>query len=152
MFGQRLKERRTRSGISDAEGFIAMNRLLASIAIAASLGSCSYNQPPQGQSVAGASGRQCFTAGQVNSFHPIDRNTVLVRTGASTYYQLDILGTCPEINWTARVGIRATGGSWICRGQDAELIVPNPGRGFDRCPVLGVRLLTPDEAKAARAR
>lgn len=129
-----------------------MNRFLALAAVAGTVSACTANQAPSGQAAAGMSGRQCFTAGQVNSFHPIDRDTILVRTGASTYYQLDILGTCPDINWSARVGIRSTGGSWICRGQDAEIIVPNPGRGFDRCPVLGVRLLTPEEAKAARAK
>jgi hypothetical protein len=130
-----------------------MNRTLLLAAAAAALASCTYNQPQPGQRLADASGRQCFTAGQVNGFHAIDRNTVLVRTGGSTYYRLDILGTCPEIDWTTRVGIRSTGGgSWICRGQDAELVVPTPGRGFDTCPVLGVRLLTAEEAKAARAR
>jgi hypothetical protein len=128
-----------------------MNRTIALLA-AMALASCTANQAPRAQSTAGTSGRQCFTAGQVNSFHPIDRNTILVRTGASTFYQLDLLGTCPEINWAAQVGIRSTGGSWICRGHDAEIIVPNPGRSFDRCPVLGVRLLSPEEAKAARAR
>lgn len=130
-----------------------MNRFLALTALAAAVSACTANPAPDAQAAAGTSGRQCFTAGQVNSFHPIDQNTILVRTGASTYYQLDILGTCPEINWTARVGIRSTGGgSWICRGQDAEIIVPNPNRGFDRCPVLGVRLLDPEEAKAALAK
>lgn len=128
-----------------------MTRIIALLA-ALALASCTANQAPQAQAAAGSSGRQCFTAAQVNSFHPIDRNTILVRIGASTYYQLDILGTCPDIDWSNRIGIRSTGGgSWVCRGQDAELIVPSP-TGFDRCPVLGVRLLTPDEAKAARAR
>ena len=130
-----------------------MNRFLALAAVAATISGCTANHASGAQAAAGRSGRQCFTAGQVNSFHPIDQNTILVRTGSSTYYRLDILGTCPEIDWTARVGIRSTGGgSWICRGQDAEIVVPNPNRGFDRCPVLGVQLLTPEEAKAALAK
>jgi len=130
-----------------------MNRFLGLAAVAATICACTATQAPTVQTSADTSGRQCFMAGQVNSFHAIDQDTVLVRTGASTYYQLDILGTCPEINWTSRVGIRSTGGgSWICRGQDAEIIVPNPNRGFDRCPVLGVRLLNSDEAKAALAK
>jgi len=130
-----------------------MNHILALAAVAATISGCTANPAPDAQAAAGTSGRQCFTAGQVNSFYAVDQDTVLVRTGASTYYQLDILGTCTEINWTSRVGIRSTGGgSWICRGQDAEIIVPNPNRGADRCPVLGVRLLTPEEAKAALAK
>lgn len=128
-----------------------MNRTFALLA-ALTLTCCTANQAPGGQAAAGTSGRQCFLASKVNSFHPIDRNTVLVRAGASTYYQLDILGTCPDIDWSNRIGIRTTGGgSWVCRGQDAELLVPNPNRAFDRCPVLGVRLLTAEEAKAALA-
>ena len=97
-------------------------------------------------------GRQCFLASQVNSFHPVDRDTVIVRVGASRNYQLEILGTCPDINWATRVGIRTTGGgSWICHGLDAELVVPGPS-GFDRCPVLGVQAISPEAAKAARQR
>ena len=119
------------------------------IAIAAALASaCTADQP---RTVAGGPGRQCFTASQVNDFHAIDRDTVLVTIGSNRTYMLDILGTCPEIDWSFRVGIRSTGGSnWICQGQDAELIVPSPS-GVQRCPVLGVRPLTPDEARAARA-
>lgn len=128
-----------------------MSRILC-LAALLSVSACTANQAPRAQA-ASTSGRQCFTAGQVNSFHPLDRETVLMRTGASTYYQLDILGTCPDINWTSRIGIRSTGGgSWICQGQDAELLVPNPARGFDRCPVLGVRKLTAEETKAALAK
>lgn len=128
-----------------------MHRILALAAVTVTVAACTPNQAPGGQVAAGTSGRQCFLASQVNSFHPIDRDTVLVRAGASTYYQLDILGTCLDIDWSNRIGIRSTGGgSWVCRGQDAELLVPSPS-GFDRCPVLGVRLLTPEEAKAALA-
>jgi hypothetical protein len=106
-----------------------------------------------GQTAQGAApaGRQCFHASTVNSFHAVDRDTVLVTVGVNRVYQLDILGTCPEIDWTQRIGLRSTGGSdWICQGLDAELLVPRPGMGFDRCPVLGVRPLTPEEAQAAR--
>ena len=128
-----------------------MHRNIVVAAVMLAVTACTPTQAPGGQAAAGTSGRQCFLASQVNSFHPIDRDTVLVRTGASTYYQLDILGNCPDIDWSNRIGIRSTGGgSWVCRGQDAELIVPSP-TGFDRCPVLGVRLLTAEEAKAARA-
>jgi hypothetical protein len=128
-----------------------MHRNIVVAAVMLAVTACTPTQAPGGQAAAGTSGRQCFLASQVNSFHPIDRDTVLVRTGASTYYQLDILGTCPDFDWSNRIGIRSTGGgSWVCRGQDAELIVPSP-TGFDRCPVLGVRLLTAEEAKAARA-
>ena len=124
--------------------------LLAICAAAATLTvACTANQPGQAQSAANA-GRRCFLPQQVNGFDALDRDTVLVTIGARTTYQLDILGTCPEINWSNQIGIRSTGGgSWICEGMDAELLVPSPS-GLQRCPVLGVKQLTPDEAKAAR--
>ena len=97
-------------------------------------------------------GRQCFNVAQVNGFHAIDRDTVQVTVGARTIYQLEIVGVCPDVDWSLRVGLRSTSGSsWVCSGLDAELIVPSPS-GVQRCPVTGVRLLTPEEVEASRAR
>ena len=76
----------------------------------------------------------------------------MVTVGANRNYLLDILGTCPDIDWSLRIGLRSTSGSnWVCQGQDAELLVPGSTM-IDRCPVLGVRALTLDEARALRAR
>lgn len=123
---------------------------VAALSIAA-LSACAGN-PPGPARTADNTDRQCFLASQVNGFHAVDRDTVIVRVGASRNYQLEILGTCPDINWSSRVGIRSTGGgSWICRGMDAELVVP-AATGFDRCPVLSVQAISREAAKAARQR
>ena len=128
-----------------------MHRILPIAVAAISLASCTSNPSPQ-SGAAAASDRQCFVASSVSGFHALDRDTVLVTVGANRTYQLDILGTCQDIDWSNRIGIRSTSGSsWVCRGQDAELIVPGPA-GVDRCPVLGVRLLSPEEVRAARRR
>jgi hypothetical protein len=129
---------------------INMRIICTGIAASALVASCAPNRPGQAQS-APSSGRKCFTASQVNGFHALDRDTVLVTVGARTTYQLEILGTCPDIDWSNRIGIRARGGSWICEGLDAELLVPGPS-GMQRCPVLGVTQLSPEAAKAARQR
>ena len=127
-----------------------MHRILALFAAVASIAACTASQPPRAQSAA-ASGRQCFNAATVNSFHAVDRNRVIVTVGANRNYLLDVLGTCPDINWSFRVGLRSIGGSnWVCQGQDAEFFVPGP-TGIDRCPVLGVRALTPDQARSLKA-
>ena len=126
-----------------------MHRILA-LTFAMAATACTPSQPPQAQSATG-SGRQCFNASTVNGFHAIDRDRVIVTVGANRNYLLDVLGTCPDINWSFRVGLRSTGGSnWVCQGQDAEFFVPGP-TGLDRCPVLGVRALTLEEAKALKA-
>ena len=135
-----------RTGIAKGAGFAGIAGATAALA------ACMVNQPPA-QRAAAMDTRQCFHAGQVNGFHAIGRDTVNVHVGASRVYQLEILGTCPDVNWSSRIGVRATGGgSWVCRGFDAELLVPRPGGGFDRCPVTSVRQLSPAEIEAARAR
>ena len=94
---------------------------------------------------------QCFNASSVNSFHALGDNAVIVTVGANRYYKLDIVGVCPNIDWTQRVGLRTTGGSsWICEGNDAEFVVPS-STGTQRCPVTGVHPVSPEEAKAAMA-
>ena len=98
------------------------------------------------------SGRQCFRAAQVNDFQGLDNDTVHVTAGARDFYELELAGSCPDIDWSQRIGIRATGGSsWVCRGFDAELLVPGP-MGLDRCPVRSVRRISPEEARMARER
>lgn len=120
-----------------------------SVSAAILVAACTASPPGQAQNAAN-SGRRCFLPQQVNGFDALDRDTVLVTVGVRTTYQLDILGTCPEIDWSNRIGIRSTGGgSWICEGLDAELLVPST-TGLERCPVLGVTQLSPEAAKAAR--
>jgi hypothetical protein len=93
-------------------------------------------QPPANPAM--AQGRQCFLANQVNSFTPTKAGFVDVRAGASRYFRLDLGGGCPNVDWSMRVGIRSVGGgSWVCEGYDAELIVPDPS-GAERCPISKV--------------
>ena len=107
------------------------------------------SQPPR--EAAADSARQCFNARNVYNFHAVDDRTVLVEVGRNRMYELQIVGVCPEIDWTQKLAIRTTGGSsWICRGLDAELVVPSPS-GVERCPVVGTRELSPAEVQAYRA-
>ncbi|HKC02100.1 MAG TPA: DUF6491 family protein [Sphingomicrobium sp.] len=99
-----------------------------------------------------AGSRQCFNASSVNSFNAISDNAVIVTVGVNRYYQLDIVGTCPDIDWLLRVALRSTSGSsFVCEGLDAEFLVPSPS-GLQRCPVVGVHPISPEAAKAAMAR
>lgn len=129
---------------------VSRSALMAILVLAAA--GCARTAEEEGTASA-AGARECFAASQVNGFTAIDRDTVHVRVGTRRVYELEIVGVCPEIDWTQRIGIRTTaGGSWICQGLDAELLVPGIGGGVDRCPVTGVRRLGPEEVEAARAR
>jgi hypothetical protein len=91
--------------------------------------------------------RQCFWANQVNNFAAESDEVVNVRVGVKDIYRMELFGTCHEIDWSQRIGIRSRGGSTICSGLDAELIVPS-SIGPQRCTVRNVRKLTPEEVAA----
>ena len=102
------------------------------------------------QAAARPSGRQCFLPRQVNGFNALDDDTVYVSVGANDYYELELFGPCPDVDWEETIAIRSTGGStWVCQGLDAELIVPSP-LGAQRCPVSRVRKLADAEIRAWR--
>jgi hypothetical protein len=123
----------------------------AALAAAATLAACAPTGESGGGTSAAASGRACFLPSQVNGYNPIDRDTVNVEIAPRRIYQLELLGTCPDVDFSTRIGIRSTHGtSWICQGLDAELIVPGP-TGLDRCPVTSVRMLSEAEIAALRA-
>ncbi len=122
--------------------------ILSCIGATAALAGCAAQ--PQGPA-AGASGRQCFHAGSVNDFDARGNDVIDVRSGANRYFRLQLFPGCPNTNWTRQVALRTTSGSsWICQGMDAELIVPEPGIGPQRCLVTSVRRLSDAEVAALR--
>jgi len=122
---------------------------LLSLFGSAALAACAGQQAatPSAQ----ASGRQCFLPSEVNSFNATKDGNVDVQVGASRYYHLTLGGGCPNnINFATSVGIRATGGgSFVCEGMDAELIVPDPS-GTQRCPITAVHAISKDQYLANR--
>jgi len=123
--------------------------LLLSLPVAVAIASCS-SQPPAGPAGSLASSGQCFLANQVNGFSPSPNGYVDVRVGASRYYRLELGGGCPNVNWSMSVGIRSVGGgSFICQGYDAELVVPDPS-GTQRCPISSIMPITREQYLASR--
>lgn len=96
-------------------------------------------------------GRQCFWARNVTNFNAVDDRTVNIRVGVRDVYRMELLGPCPDIDWTQTIGIVSRGGSWICSGLDAEIVTPSP-IGRQRCAVRDIRKLTPEEAAALPAK
>jgi hypothetical protein len=123
---------------------------LFSLGAAAALAGCAQQLAPA--QAAAPSGRECFHARNVNSFSPRGDEVVDVRVGARRYYRLQLAGVCPNVNWSTRVALVSRGSSWICQGLDAELIVPHPGLGPQRCLVSSVRRLSDAEVQALRRR
>ncbi len=124
---------------------------LAMIALTAVAMSACTNNPAPGAGP-GQSNRACFLASAVNSFNANADGTVDVQAGANQYFRLTTDGTCPNIDWSTRVGIQSTsGGDFVCNGYDARFVVPDPGMGADRCNITAIAPLTKEQYLAARA-
>lgn len=113
-------------------------------------GCAAAGDPETDGATAAAEGRQCFRAAQVNGFSAGDDDTAFVTVGTRDVYRLKVSGICHNIDWAQRIAIRSmNGSSFVCRGHDAELIVPGP-TGPDRCLVTEVMKLSEAETKAYR--
>ena len=116
----------------------------------ASLGACTNVAEPGSVSAQGA-GRECFLPRQANGFTPVGNDRVLVDAGPSRVFELELTGTCLDVDWSNRIGIRSRGGgSFVCQGFDAELLVPGPTGRIQQCPVTAVRRLSDEEVQARR--
>ena len=123
------------------------------ILLAVLLGACSSQPGAMGPMGAAAAGRQCFFAGQVNGYSSAGEGAVNLQVGAGRFFRLDLGGYCPNVDRFQSIAVRTTGGgSWICEGLDAELIVPDPVAGPQRCHVTAVRPISRAEYLASRRR
>ena len=93
---------------------------------------------------------QCFWARNVNSFAAPDDHTVYIRVGVRDVYRLDLMISCPDVDWNQRVALESShgaGGS-ICNALDAEIVSHATGLGRQRCPVKTLTKLTPEQVAA----
>ena len=122
---------------------------IAAMALVACAGLCVVATLPVAPSKAQPA-RQCFSANSVRGFETLPGGLILLRAGGNRTFALQTLGDCPDINWAHGVGIRTFGGgSWICSGLDAQLIVTSP-IGAQFCAVRDVRWISREEARALR--
>jgi hypothetical protein len=97
-----------------------------------------------------ASKNQCFWSRNVTSFASPDDHTVYIRVNVRDVYRLDLMISCPDVDWNQRVALvsnRGAGGS-ICSPLDAEIVSHATGIGRQRCPVKAITKLTPEEVAA----
>lgn len=93
--------------------------------------------------------RQCFFAGNVNSYREAGPEAVNLRVGASQVWRLELFGNCPDIRWSfGRIALQQRGGgSSICGGMQVDVLTNDAGR-VRRCPVRTVRRLSEGEVAA----
>ena len=131
----------------------ASRSLLAILGAAAALAGagCAMSDGP-GQN-ASAAPRQCFFVDQVNGFAAPSDRVVNLRVGVNDVYRAEIFGPCANVDWSQRIAIQARGGgSSVCSGHDADLIVPSSSGSPQRCMLRSVRRLSEAEVAGLSGR
>jgi hypothetical protein len=91
----------------------------------------------------------CFFQRDVLGFSAPDDHTVYLRVGPSDYYRLDLMGTCPNLNWSQGLFLRnRSGGPTVCSPMDADVMVRLRGAIPDDCPVSAIHKLSKPETLA----
>lgn len=91
--------------------------------------------------------KQCFNVNSITNYAAVDTKTVNLKVGVSDYFQVTMLGVCPDINWSQKVGFESTAGTQVCDGLDLTVHVPGP-TGPQECAADQIRKLTPEEVAA----
>ena len=99
---------------------------------------------------AGNGTKSCFYSRELQSWSEAGENTVNLRIGVNDFYQLKLLGSCPDLKFAETIGLETHGGNFICSGLDVTLIVPREVTHTvpDRCMGTSLRKLTPAEVAA----
>lgn len=92
---------------------------------------------------------RCFLASNARSFRSVNATTVHLRVGRNDFYRLDLIGPCPDIDFSLRLGLQTRGSSQVCTGSGlGTSIVVRGSRGPTRCQVRQITALTPEEVAA----
>ena len=92
--------------------------------------------------------RACFYSEDIQNWRQVDDHTVNILAGGKQVFQLDLLGSCPDLRSATSIGVEThPGGGFVCDGLDINLITPSPV-GPRSCPVTRMRKLTAEEVAA----
>lgn len=114
--------------------------------------SCAPTTGPEGAETRPTSARQCFSIQQVTNFRQGRPDQIFLRVGHSDIYELNGAGGCSSVNFANRVAIVpdmvGSGGSRLCSGDWARVVVPGAASPADTCRVRISRKLTAEEIAA----
>lgn len=128
---------------------------IATAATLAAIAGCAETADPEssGSQAAARTPPRCFHVSNARNFRSVNATTVHLRVGRRDFYRLDLLGPCPDLDFSLRLGLQTRGGSQICTGSGlGTSIVVRGARGPQRCSIRQITALTPEEVAAMSAR
>jgi hypothetical protein len=91
---------------------------------------------------------QCILRSNIDGFRAADDRTVYLSAGVRDVYRLDLMSACPGITFKEDIGFEDRPASaWICSPLEATIVFRDVGVP-QRCPVIGIHHLTPEEYAA----
>jgi len=90
--------------------------------------------------------RACFQVNDVAGWKEGEKHAFNLRTFRGDVYTSRMMGVCPEIDWTQKLAIKTRTSSFICEGDDAEVIVPHSTFGPQSCNIDQIRKMSKEEA------
>lgn len=97
--------------------------------------------------------RQCFSTVQVRNFRTANAQTVYLKVGHDTVYELNTAGACTDVDGAYQLAIVSEdGGSRLCSGDWATIVVPGSARPVQQCRVRISKVLSDAEVAALPAR
>ena len=94
-----------------------------------------------------AAAKSCFWPQSVSGYRTLNDRVVNVRVGVKDVSQFEMLGPCPDLDWSESIALVSRGAGQICSGMDADIITPS-SIGPRRCAVRNIHKLTPAEVTA----
>jgi hypothetical protein len=120
---------------------VALLTALALVPVAGSGLAAEPSAPPTKQA--------CFYSRDIDNFAAVDDRTVNIRVGLKDDYRLDLFTDCLGVRWSDRIALISRPGAFICAGEPQNLtLFVHTSIGPLRCPVSGIRRLTPEEIAA----
>lgn len=86
--------------------------------------------------------RDCFNTRSISGFSGVDDDTVQVRA-VDNYYEIDVFGTCNQLDWANRLAIVSDQGAFMCTGD------LSPGRVIseeESCRITNITRVYPEDA------
>ena len=126
----------------------------AAFALAAVLALDASAQPASTQPPAkpAKTAQACFWRRNIDGFAAADDTKLYVRANINDVYELKLFAHCLDLDWVHHVALDSFGAfePMICEGPNPgiDVVVRDIGIGRMRCPITGVRKLTPPEIAA----
>lgn len=104
-------------------------------------------RPPSAQQQLDA--ERCLRPGDIDSFKVGANNVVNLRLDGGTYYQVTLRDPCNGLIMEKAIAIENRArSSWVCNGEDLNILTRSPEVASGRCSISSFRKLSPAEVAA----